>query len=175
MAKTPITPKAKVADVLEAHPELEDVLIATTPMFRKLRNPVLRKTIARITSLERAAEIAGLPPRELVIRLREAAGIEVGDDDLPDADQVVDSDERPAPWVDAARVVWTIDADQLLASEQQPISAVQSRAAALEADDLGLVRSSFRPAPLIELLGGQGYRVAVVRSGGGYATFVGRG
>ena len=40
-------------------------------------------------------------------------------------------------------------------------------------DDLGLVRSSFRPAPLIELVGQRGYRTAVVPSEGSFATFVG--
>jgi hypothetical protein len=44
----------------------------------------------------------------------------------------------------------------------------------LEGDELGLIRSSFRPAPLIELLEGQGFRTAVVRSGDSFATFVGR-
>jgi len=33
--------------------------------------------------------------------------------------------------------------------------------------------SSFRPAPLIELLEGRGFRTAVIRSGGSFATFIG--
>ena len=48
------------------------------------------------------------------------------------------------------------------------------QARSLGADELGLIRSSFRPAPLIELLEKQGFRVAVVRSDDGFATFVGR-
>jgi hypothetical protein len=57
----PITPETKIAALLEAYPELEPVLIATAPAFNKLSNPVLRRTIARVTSLRRAAEVAGLP------------------------------------------------------------------------------------------------------------------
>jgi len=70
----PITPETKVAAQPEAYPELEPVLIAAAPAFNKLSNPVLRRTIARVTSLRRAAEVAGLPVRELVVRLRAAAG-----------------------------------------------------------------------------------------------------
>jgi len=70
----PITPETKVAALLEAYPELEPVLIAAAPAFNKLSNPVLRRTIARVTSLRRAAEVAGIPMRELVVRLRAAAG-----------------------------------------------------------------------------------------------------
>jgi len=51
---------------------------------------------------------------------------------------------------------------------------VVEKARLLGVEDLGLIRSSFRPAPLIELLEKQGFRIAVVRSADGFATFVGR-
>jgi hypothetical protein len=172
-APLPITPATRVGELLDAYPELEEVLIAAAPPFAKLANPVLRRTIARVTSLERAAQVGGIPVRALVLRLREAAGLTTAADDLP-ADEGTEPAEGPAPWVDAARVRWTVDADALLDSGTQPISEVQRRALALAGDELGLIRSSFRPAPLIELLEGQGFRTAVVRSGDGFATFVGR-
>lgn len=168
----PITPETKVAHLLEAYPQLEQVLIDAAPAFSKLRNPVLRRTIARVTTLKRAAEIADIPVRDLVLRLREAAGI--ADSDLPPELDVASDAEGPAPWVDAARVRWTVDADRLLEAGQEPISDVLARANSLEGDDLGLIRSSFRPAPLIELLHNQRFRTAVVRSGDSYATFIGR-
>jgi hypothetical protein len=40
----------------------------------KLKNPVLRKTIARITSIGQAATVGGLDVQDLVNRLREKAG-----------------------------------------------------------------------------------------------------
>lgn len=171
-APLPITPATRVGELLDAYPELEEVLIAAAPPFAKLANPVLRRTIARVTSLERAAQVGGIPVRDLVLRLREAAGL-ASADDLP-ADEEAANADGPAPWVDAARVRWTVDADVLLENGTHPISEVQRRALALEGDDVGLIRSSFRPAPLIELLEGQGFRTAVVRSGDGFATFVGR-
>ena len=168
----PITPETKVAALLEAYPELEPVLIAAAPAFQKLRNPVLRRTIARVTSLRRAAEVAGIPVRELVGRLRLAAGLPADFDTAPDQHDEAGAD-GPAPWVDAARVRWTVEADAVLASGREPISEVMRRAAELEPDDLGLIRSSFRPAPLIDLLQSKGYRCAVVRAGNAFATFIG--
>ena len=167
----PITPDTKVAQLLEAYPELEPVLIAAAPAFSKLSNPVLRRTIARVTSLRHAAEVAGLPVRDLVTRLRAAAGLPP--DLEPAADGGGGETDGPAPWVDAARVRWTIDADRMLESGQEPMSEVLRRTAELGTDDLGLIRSSFRPAPLIELLEGRGFRTAVVRSGAAFATFIG--
>jgi hypothetical protein len=169
----PITPETKVAQLLEAYPELEQVLIDAAPAFSKLRNPVLRRTIARVTTLERAAAVANISVRDLVLRLREAAGLTDDDTDLsPDRATTAD-DDGPAPWVDPARVRWTVDADSLLESGQEPISEVLTRSNSLKRDDLGVIRSSFRPAPLIELLEKQRFRTAVVRSGDSFATFIG--
>jgi hypothetical protein len=69
-----ITPKIKIHDLLEAYPELEETLIQAAPQFKKLKNPLLRKTIARVTSLGQAAVIGGVKVEELINTLREAAG-----------------------------------------------------------------------------------------------------
>jgi hypothetical protein len=167
-----ITPETRVAQLLEDYPELEQVLIDTAPAFARLRNPVLRRTIARVTSLARAAEVAGIPVRALVVRLREAAGEAV--DDAPDAAAApAAAADGPASWVDPAQVRWTVDAEALLAAGQEPVSEVMQRCRELGLHDLGLIRSSFRPAPLIEVLEGKGYRTAVVRSEDSFVTFVG--
>jgi hypothetical protein len=173
-APIPITPETRVAELLQAYPDLEQVLISAAPAFSKLKNPVLRRTIARVTSLRRAAEIAGISTRDLVGRLRRAAGLP--EEPPLEADDGADlaPEDGPAAWVDAGRVRWTVDADALLADGAEPISEVLQRAAQLDRGDLGLIRSSFRPAPLIELLEGRGFRVAVVRSGDHHATFIGR-
>jgi hypothetical protein len=169
-----ITPETRVAELLEAYPELEKVLVAAAPPFKKLRNPVLRRTIARVTSLERAADVAGISARDLVLRLREAAGLDADIGDLEGGSgEAEHAGDGPAPWVDAGRVKWTIDADALLETGTHPISDVLAKAATLGGEDLGLIRSSFRSAPLIEKLESRGFRTAVVRSGNSFATFVG--
>jgi len=55
--RIPLTPATKVADLLESWPELEEVLIAHAPAFRRLKNPVLRRTVARVATLEQAAGV----------------------------------------------------------------------------------------------------------------------
>lgn len=171
--RVPITPQTKVAELLDAYPELEETLVELAPPFRKLRNPVLRRTIARVTSLEKAATVAGLPLRELIVTLRQAAGQSVDADDIvPSEHGAAGAADGPADWVDASRVVWTIEADELLESGREPLHEVQQKARALGDGQLGLIRSGFRPEPLIDLLAKQRYRVAVVQSEGRFATFV---
>lgn len=167
----PITPDTKVARLLEDYPQLEQVLIEVSPMFSKLRNPVLRRTIARVTSLSRAAEVAGISARDLVVRLREAAGLEVGD--VTNANGEAATEDRQAPWVDPDCLRWTVDADALLSSGKEPVSEVMRRSHELGPQDQGLVRSSFRPAPLLEMLTNRGFRTSVERSEDQFTTFIG--
>lgn len=71
-----ITPKTKVYDLLEAYPGLEQLLVETIPPFNKLKNPVLRNTVARITTLQQAAPIGNIKTEDLINMLRKAVGQE---------------------------------------------------------------------------------------------------
>jgi hypothetical protein len=46
-----IEPSTKVAALLDRYPELEDVLIEMALPFKKLRNPILRRSVAKVASL----------------------------------------------------------------------------------------------------------------------------
>ena len=68
-----ITPDMKVGELLRFYPELEDELVAVAPTFEKLRNPVLRRTVAKVTTLRQAARVGGVTVGEIIGRLRCAA------------------------------------------------------------------------------------------------------
>ena len=69
-----ITPETKVGALLEAYPGIDDVLIEWVPAFEKLKNPILRKTVAKVATLQQAARIGGVSTRDMVRKLREATG-----------------------------------------------------------------------------------------------------
>ena len=84
-----------MAELLEAYPQLEDVLIDLAPAFKKLKNPLLRKTIARVTSLQQAASVGEVPVEVIVNKLR---GI-VGQEELHDVEGGGDyRGDRPKCW-----------------------------------------------------------------------------
>ena len=168
----PITPDTKVAALLDAYPELEPVLIEAAPAFRKLRNPVLRKTVAKVATLERAAGMAGLEPAALVRTLRKAVGQPV-----EDRDTAIAAVEPDAPgdvaWFDEARVTETIDADTMLAAGKVPLGAVLRAASELSAGDILRVTVEFKPVPLVETLQQQGFATHCRKvDGGPYELFV---
>jgi hypothetical protein len=55
-----IGPETTVGALLTAFPELEGVLIDMASAFAKLRNPVVRRTVAKVAKLEQVATIGGV-------------------------------------------------------------------------------------------------------------------
>ena len=66
-----INPSTKVHDLLEAYPELEETLIGIAPPFKKLKNPVLRKTVAKIATIKHISSVGNVELNELVGKLSE--------------------------------------------------------------------------------------------------------
>lgn len=149
-----ITPKTKVAELLEAYPELEDVLIDLAPAFKKLKNPLLRKTIARITSLQQAASVGEVPVEVIVNKLR---GI-VGQDELHDLDGNADYKGGQPDWFDPAKVTVTMDAREMIATGGHPVSKVLGDLHDFEAGKIYELVTPFLPAPLIDKVKDIGYR-----------------
>ncbi|MEL7360043.1 MAG: DUF1858 domain-containing protein [Cyanobacteria bacterium J06560_6] len=67
-----ISKSTTVNSLLDEYPQLQQVLIDLNPQFKKLRNPLLRKSIGRVATLEQAAAIANIPSVELINHLRQA-------------------------------------------------------------------------------------------------------
>lgn len=167
----PITPDTKVGELLAAYPGVEEHLIAWAPAFAKLRNPILRRTVAKIATLEQAARVGGISVRDLVRRLREAVGQPAGE---ADAAATEASEETPA-WVNDEHVRFAIDADAMLETGVHPIGKVRACAAELRPGELIKLTSSFRPEPLLETMRRGGLTVYCAEfTPGRHATYMAR-
>ena len=166
MSGLPITPETKVGELLEAYPELEETLVAIAPAFSKLKNPVLRRTVARVATLAQAARVGGVEVRTLVGTLRQAAGLP-GEPTAAEAAAAGEVLAAPPAWHDEARVVARIDADEILAKGDHPLGAVQGAAASLPKGGELLLVSSFLPAPLVDAMRKKGFETASFRAEGG--------
>jgi hypothetical protein len=147
MEKLIITPKTKIYDLLESYPELENILMSSAPEFKKLKNPVLRKTIARITNIGQAATIGGLNVEELVNRLRE----KVGQGTIEQLDETGAKYVTVCPsWFSKEAVVNTIDIREMLNRDEQPVHEVMAAIKRLNEDQILEVIAPFIPAPLLD-------------------------
>ncbi|HWQ53175.1 MAG TPA: DUF1858 domain-containing protein [Bryobacteraceae bacterium] len=164
-----ITPETKVGALLDAYPGIEEHLIAWVPAFSKLKNPILRKTVARVATLEQAARIGGIGARELVRKLREATGQEA----IPETACMEGPSPAGAPtWLADDRVAAEIDADAMLETGEHPIGKVRQTVANLRTGEILRLTSSFRPAPLIDTMARGGVAVYSAEiAPGRYATY----
>ncbi len=150
-----ISPKTKLGELLDAFPQLEDVLLELSPSFAKLKNPILRKTVARVATLQQAAVVGGLKVEELVNRLRK----EVGQDQFAgekENDQYVLN--APPDWFDASRVTRSFDASPIINTGGSPMAEILSIAHKLQSGELLELKTPFTPAPIIDMLNEKGFK-----------------
>jgi hypothetical protein len=169
-----ITPETKVGELLDAYPGIEETLIANVPAFVRLKNPILRKTVAKVTSLDQAARIAGVSVQDLVRKLREATGQPEPPPEPPSL-QVFGQPSLSGPpaWLDESLVRYQIDADQMLETGVHPIGKVRQCVAASQPREIVKLTSGFRPVPLIESLRQSGAAVwSTEVEPGRHATYI---
>ncbi|MBN1446921.1 MAG: DUF1858 domain-containing protein [Bacteroidetes bacterium] len=148
MPSLPITPKTKVGALLEAYPEIEELLISMAPAFEKLRSPVLRRTVAKVATLQQAAMTGDVPVNEIVRRLREAVGQEGSDSGMDDWKGKMPP--PPPPDVNAAKPTETVDAGPFIDRGEHPLHEVVAKLKGLRSGERLLLVAPFYPAPLVD-------------------------
>ena len=164
-----ITPQTKVHDLLKAHPKLESFLMALNPKYKKLKNPVLRRTVARIATLTQVAKIGGYEPLELVNLLRK----EVGQPPLEKMEETKETIPKDAPeWI-ATEPKAVVNANELLDRNINPLAEVGRIFKNLNAGDVVLIESDFLPSPLIDTMKEKGHEVyAAQENESRYLTYI---
>ncbi len=150
-----ITPDTRLGDLLARWPTLEDVLVDISPHFRALRNPVLRRTVARVATLRQVAQVSGVPLGTLIERLRGVTGATAcGGDATAGAGG---AEPRP-PWAATQHATRRHDARAAIEAGEHPMAAVMQDLAALDEGGVYELVTPFVPAPLVDLARGKGFQ-----------------
>ena len=147
-----ITLETKIADLLNNYEGMKEILIEINPKFEKLNNPILRRTIAKVAGVKQAAIVGGMNPMELVNKLREAVGQSPLDMGSEEESVTI---EAPS-WITKEPTV-TLNANELLDNEKNPLAELHMALRNVTEGEVVLVRSDFRPEPLIEEYEKKGY------------------
>jgi len=152
-----ITLDTKISELLNDYEGMKDILISINPKFKKLNNPILRKTIAKVASVKQAAFVGGMEPAELLNKLREAVGqekIEVKEDE----NEIQKPVEKPS-WIVETTPKVVLNANKLLDEDKNPLAEVSKALKSLEKGDVLEIVSDFRPEPLIDEFVKKGYEI----------------
>lgn len=157
-----ITPKTKVLQAIEAYPQLEEILISYVPAFVKLKNPVLRKTVARIATLQQAAAIGNVPVEDLINKLR----AEIGQDLFTQNENQMYNTQQPE-WYNESLIAGELDARPMLAAGEHPVNQVIADLKILETGKIYKLTAPFLPAPLIDKASSLNFKHWVTKSDDG--------
>jgi len=164
-----ISPKTKVGELLDNFPDLENVLMALSPAFEKLKNPVLRKTVARVATLQKIAVVGGLNIDELVNLLRK----EVGQNGQSNENSEASYLSSIAPeWFDTEKITNRMDASPIINSGGSPMSEILRQTELLKEGEIFEFGTPFVPAPILDLLKGKGLNVYCVQIGSRFISYI---
>jgi hypothetical protein len=146
--KLVITPKTKILQLIEAYPHLEDLLIGYVPAFKKLKNPVLKRTVGKITTLQQVASIGNVKVGDLINFLR----ADVGQDLLTDSIDNTYNQIKP-DWFNEGIINQEFDIREMLKSGEQPVNQVLVDLNKMAGGTIYKLIAPFLPAPLIDKAG----------------------
>ncbi len=150
-----ITLDTKIADLLNEYEGMKEILIQINPKFKKLNNPVLRRTLAKIAGVKQAAIVGGMDPYDLLNQLREA----VGQKPLEHSAEGTESETVEVPeWTGEVPVV-TLDANVILDEDRNPLAELRKAMKPLEGGEIVVIESDFKPEPLIDEMAEKGHEV----------------
>lgn len=151
-----IEPSTKVAALLEQYPELEDVLIGIAPPFKKLKNPLVRKSVAKVASLRQAAAVGGVSLPELINTLRASVGQDpIATDETGDRRSYFESQPD---WFDESKITASVD-EQAADPDKMPLTVILKEAAHMKTGDIIELKTTFLPAPGIDIMKKKGLLV----------------
>ena len=158
-SKITISPKTKVGELLDAYPELEHVLMAMSPAFEKLKNPVLRKTVAKVATLQQVCIVGGVNIDEMIRILRKNAG----QDEIESftADKVYQDSELPE-WFDKSKIKEKFDATSIINSGESPMKEILHKVSLLKPGEIFELKTPFTPAPIIDMLNSKKYKTYTI-------------
>ena len=137
-----------IADLLNNYEGMKEILISINPKFKKLNNPILRRTLAKVATIKQAAIIGGMEPIDLLNKLREAVGQEPIEQKVSTKEQ--DKKEVEPEWFNRDKVEISLDANELLDNEKNPLSEVSKALKRVSKDSIVAIKSDFKPEPLID-------------------------
>ncbi len=147
-----IRPNTKIGEMLDEFPQLEDTLIELAPAFKKLKNPMLKRTVARVTSVNQAALVGKIELYTLLNALRIKAGQEP-----VDVKNINKNQDEPPVWFKTGTIVKRIDARPMLDKGEHPLGLVTTEVKDLLPGQILELTTPFYPAPLVDKIVEKGY------------------
>lgn len=155
-----ITSNTRIGKMLDSYPETLNFLISLNPLFDKLNNKVLRKTIASRATVADAAGISNIPLTALLVQLNDLIKMKTNNIECtPDTRKVL-TEPMPKPEFLSAlsdEQIIELNVCKYIENGTDPFNVIRETILMLRQDQVLHLINSFEPVPLYKVLGNKGY------------------
>lgn len=161
------TRETRISELLRAYPDMIEVLARYNSHFELLRRPTLRKLMAPLVTIEKAARTAQVDPAEMLAAIYRAIG-QAPPSDLASANSAPESIDQgitsqPCPIPRERCVV--LDVRHQMRAGEEPYHQIMHSVAALGEDQALQLCTIFEPVPLYDILAQRGFAHWIERRG----------
>jgi len=154
-----ITPSTKVGEMLDSYPDLEETLIGIAPPFKKLKNPFLRKTVAKVATIKHISAVGNVPLNELINKLRQTVGQSVTDENYEDENYFQDKPD----WFSPEKIAMAFDEAKVEDKTKITLATMLIESKDVKTGEIIELTTTFLPAPGIDRMKSMGYSVWTVK------------
>jgi uncharacterized protein (DUF2249 family) len=152
------TRDTKISELLNAYPEMIDILARYNRHFELLRRPTLRKIMTPLVTIEKAARTAQVDPDDMLAEIYRAIGEPFSrGQDRPRAASAPETGPMPEEIrniSDEHRIVLDVRDD--VRAGEEPYHRIMQAVTALKEDQVLQLCNIFEPVPLYDLLAKRG-------------------
>jgi len=170
MEKKLITENDTIYDIVTRYPEVKERLLELSPRYERLNNPALFQTVARITTVKKAAMMGNIYLREMLYQLNDAIGLgEVFLKQEKEATKGISLamgsvEVLPQPsWWEKRQDFVRLD----VRGKSHPFHEITAEVEKLQPGEGLMVFQDFVPYPLIDYFTQQGYETYYEKDGDG--------
>lgn len=150
-----ITTTTKLFDLLAGYPDLEEKIIGIAPPFKNLKNPVLRKTVTKLVTIEKVALIGNQDVNGFLNTLRR----EVGQEETGGESKMEISWNQGEPeWI-KEKPAEIVNGTEMLGRGVHPLAHINEIMKSLDKKQFVRLLTNFKPIPLIEAMETQNFEV----------------
>ena len=148
-----ITQDTKISKILKEKPEAIDVIAGINHNFKKLQNPILRRSLATRVSVKDAAKIGKVSVNEFLKALQQI-GFEV---EYADENQKQEKQKVLLPPDFSNREIVELDVRPIIAEGKDPFGYINKTAKKIKPEQILLIINDFEPIPLVDYLIGKNF------------------
>ena len=150
-----INPSTTVYELLNEYPELEDKLIEMAPPFKKLKNPLLRKSVAKVATLKHISAVGDIPLADLINKIRKEVGQLESTEDYEDE---IYFSNQPDGFSEEIIKISLVEGESHDINEMTVVAVLREVKNVKQGEMIELV-TTFLPAPGIDIMKSKGYSV----------------